>query len=105
MLLDQLLQLQIQTNPWYHIVTFTIFGFIFTLYVKEITRSIIIFAILSIYAEVLQIFFPRVFGFEAMDIVWNFFGCLIGMSVCYAILAFSAYYIEPKKELVRGNDT
>ena len=87
MLPDLLVQslLQTNTNPFYHILPFTVFGLFLTLYTKEIVRTTIIFIIISIYSEVLQLYSPRVFGFEWLDIVLNLVGCGIGMSLVFGL--------------------
>ena len=104
MLLEQLLQ--IQTNLWYHIVVFTVFALLLTLWTKELIRTFIILAIISCYAEFLQILFPRVFTFEWMDIMWNILGCLLGMSLAFCTLVANGGHAFPKGEGQRyGNDT
>ena len=104
MLLEQLLQ--IQTSFWHHIIAFTMFGFLLTLWSKEFFRTTIIFIIISCYAEALQLYFPRVFTFEWVDIVWNIVGCLLGSSLADCIIVANGGKAFPKREeQFSGNDT
>ena len=104
MLLDQLLQ--IQTNLWHHLITFTTISLLLTLWSKELTRTALILIIISCYAEFLQLCFPRIFTFEWMDIGWNILGCMLGMSLAFATLAANGGRAFPKtEEPFSGNDT
>ena len=107
MLPDLLTQslLQVNTNPWYHIIVFTVFGLFLTLFSKEIIRTVIIFIIISIYAEALQSYYPRVFGFEWMDMVWNFLGCVVGMSLAFLVLVSNGGLAFPKVEPQYGDNS
>ena len=107
MLPDLLVQalLQVKTNPWYHIVMFTVFGLFLTLYTKEVIRTAIIFIIISIFAEVLQLSYSRVFTFEKMDMVWNFIGCGLGMSLAFCLIVSNGGHAFPKGEKEYGDDS
>ena len=95
-----------QTSPWHHVIAFTIFGFILMMIVKEFIRTIIVFVIISIFAESLQIFLPFNFVFELMDIVWNFLGCMMGMSLAVlATVLCEGHKPAREKGLFHGNDT
>jgi VanZ family protein len=107
MLPDLLVQslLQVKTNPWYHVFAFTLFGLVLTLCIKEVIRTVIIFIIVSIFAEVLQLYYPRVFMFEWVDIVWNFLGCGFGMSLAFLILVSNGGHAFPKGESQYGDNS
>lgn len=107
MLPDLLVQilLDVKTNPWHHVLLFTLIGLLLTLYTKEVIRTVIIFIIISIFAEVLQLYYPRIFTFEGMDIVWNFLGCGLGMSLAFLSLVRNGGNAFPKGESQYGDNS
>jgi len=84
-------------GPFPHMMLFLTIACVLGWWTKEIVTTFIILIVLSIGAECLQMYFPRMFNFEFLDILWNIIGSLIGLTLVQLALFISSGWIAREK--------